>query len=365
MNRLTIAVVGANGQVGSEVCLLLSLRPDVRVIPIVRSEYGASFLRRCGLECRIGTISDPERATRIVRDADLVADFSLPSGAHSRVKDAIRNNVRGAIGSAPADAAYAFISSTMAFGMATADPAYRHRLVARTPYSSQKRYGERLARVTGFLRGRDVYVLRLGEVHGEPQNASRFMTDSAGLRPVALPSGGTAPSDIVFCSTIALALVNIARRLDPPGTYTVLESPEWTLRQMYEFFARAAGRELRVLPNGATHRQPHLGRKLLNRAFRAATRHKDFFTAQLLPALPMLEQRLRGRYLAGRAAHEIGTGQARGVSTPRHFVGPVPGRRLRTLAGIGNAMPEETMRLREILDKALGPTGHNFRIQRT
>jgi hypothetical protein len=189
------------------------------------------------------------------------------------------------------------------------------------------------------------------------------MLDSTGLRPVMLAGDGSAPCDVVFCSTIAKALVNVLRRLDAPGTYSVLESPEWSLRQMYEFFSSEAGRELKLIggSNGGAA-GPGVGWKLVSTAIAALSKNKDFVTAHLLPSWPDLEQRIRGRYLARRAAADIAAGRARLISTPHHFRGPVPGKRLRSLVEAGTATPEEALRVRELLDRILGPASHNFKL---
>ena len=84
-----IGIIGANGQVGSEVCLFLTLRNDVEVVPICRTEIASSFLRRCGLACRHGRASDRADAERLLADLDLIADFSLPTGSASEVRAAI------------------------------------------------------------------------------------------------------------------------------------------------------------------------------------------------------------------------------------------------------------------------------------
>jgi uncharacterized protein YbjT (DUF2867 family) len=122
----SIAVIGANGQVGTEVCLLLSKIPGVSVIPVVRSKLGAALLERCGVECRIGALSSDSAAKALLEGCDLVADFSLPGGMLFEVRRAIRSNVSRAIRNAPRGAPYVFVSSTMPprSAMASAGPAY-------------------------------------------------------------------------------------------------------------------------------------------------------------------------------------------------------------------------------------------------
>ena len=114
---MTIGVIGANGQVGSEVCLFLSRMEGVRVIPICRTKLGSVFIRNCGLECRHGEFSCPEEAERLLANCDLVADFSLPKGLLFEVRAASRKIITNAIEKAPRDSRFVYISTATALGM--------------------------------------------------------------------------------------------------------------------------------------------------------------------------------------------------------------------------------------------------------
>ena len=84
----TIAVIGANGQVGSEVCLFLSEMDGIEVVPICRSELGAAPLRSWGLESRFGALTGSEEARRLLAGCHLVADFTLPRGDPGQMRAA-------------------------------------------------------------------------------------------------------------------------------------------------------------------------------------------------------------------------------------------------------------------------------------
>jgi nucleoside-diphosphate-sugar epimerase len=355
----SIAVLGANGQVGMEVCLFLSVLEDTRVIPIVRSELGAAYLARCGFDCRVGSTTGAEETGSLLAGADLVVDLTAPRGQTSQALGATREVVASSIRHAPPGVPFVYMSSTMAFGMPPDARAYKRHLVARTPYASLKRCGERLTRRLARTHRRPAFVLRLGQVHGELQAVSREMKLGAGSQPVLLRQGGETASDTLFCATIAMAL----------RTYTLLESPEWSWKELYEFYGRVSGVPVRIVPDAGgratrsgmardgLHALGSLGARLLSR-------HKDLLNAQILPPLsrlPPLRQldlRLRGPYLRRRAAAEIRAGR-QGVA-PRCHDGPVPGRRLRSLGDSRSAMTVASRRVRRILDERLGPESHNF-----
>src|SRR5205823_7322388 len=134
--------IGANGQVGMEVCLFLSQMDNVRVVPICRTMLGSSFLRKCGLECRIGTLDNQEEADRLLADCDLVADFSLPQGRPADVRAAMRRVVTNAITYAVPRARFVYISSLMALGVGSQSRSFRWHVLSKTVYGASKRYAE-------------------------------------------------------------------------------------------------------------------------------------------------------------------------------------------------------------------------------
>jgi nucleoside-diphosphate-sugar epimerase len=362
----SIAILGANGKVGMEVCLFLSVMEGIRVIPISRSELGSAFLLRCGLDCRIGSVTDPDRAGTLLADCDLVADFTLPGGYAADIRKSIRGIVTGAIDHAPSSVPFVYISSTMAFGMPASATAYGQFVVARGPYAANKRRAERIAHAYGLFRRRPVYALRLGQVHGELQGVSRALLNLATSEPVVL-RGSETQSDAVFCSTIALALRNIAHGLEAPGTYTLIEAPEWSWRKVLEFYATQRGVHATVIPLAGKPRHEsmralagRMARTMVSRTIASLGQYKPVLTAQLMPPLREVEQRLKASWLARKAAEEVRTAEALSESLPAHLDGPVPGKRLRSLLDTGHAMQDAACKVRALLTEKLGPDSHNF-----
>src|SRR5580658_6875581 len=106
-----IGVIGANGQVGSEVCLLLSQIEGIQPVPVCRSQVGASFLRRCGLDVRLGTADNEANSRKLLEDLDLVADFSLPTGSSSYVRSQITQTVSNVARFASPEVPFVYLSS--------------------------------------------------------------------------------------------------------------------------------------------------------------------------------------------------------------------------------------------------------------
>jgi nucleoside-diphosphate-sugar epimerase len=328
MKEPQIVVLGANGQVGTEVTLLLSRMTGLSVIPIVRTHAGAHFLRWVGLEPRIGSITSGEQAGRLLDGATLVADFSLPPlGQGRRLQAAV---IRAAISAAPHGIPYVYASTTMAFGMPSSSRDYRPRWLARTQYAALKRHSESVVHAAARSGKRSAFVLRLGQVHGALQRVSHGIRDLVKQgKPIVAPRGADGPSDTVFCSTIAAALVSIAGNPPDPATYTLVECPEWSHRQLLEHYAAQVGVPLdlrtpkRVDPSMAAR----LRRRVTDVAAALIAANKELLMAHLqVPA--DVESRTRAWNAKRRVAAELATGTAVGVNIFDDRQGGAPGQRL-------------------------------------
>lgn len=348
----TVAVVGANGQVGSEVCLFLTQFEGLRVVPICRDRLGSAFLRSCGLRCRHGRVDDPGAASALLVGADVVVDCTLPKGTYGQMQDQIRRIVDGISSSAPEGASLIYVSSMMAYGMGAAGYPLRWHVVPRTQYGAVKRFAERCARRASRRSGRGLFVLRLGQVHGELQSVSTGMRRSMRSRAV-VPSG---PSYSVFCFSIAEAIAHIAFGLESPGTYTLVSSPAWSWKEVLEYHSTSGGGRVSVteadvrggVSAGAQVRE--WGRRLGASSLTHIGRHRELLLPLLSWGWPKLESRLRAHH-AIRSARSAMAAQCQ-AQTWRPFdifVGVVPGRRLRTLSDSRVAMGHSTDRVRALL----------------
>ena len=348
----TIAILGANSQVGTEVCLHLSRTEGVQVIPVCRTAPATALLSRCGLACRVGSLDTAAGARELLAGCDTVVEFSVPPGTASEIRRATRALVTRAIEHAPPGARYVFMSTIMAFGMPQNSAARAPRLVSRTVYGQTKRHAEALAARAGRTAGREVWALRLGQVHGPLQSVSRLWLDRMRPEKALVPSG---PAHAVFTQTIAEALAHIARGLEQPGLYTLVAEPPLTWRELHEFYARRAGvvpsvDELRDEPGGSRR----LGSGLLASAIAALRERRETISAYLLWRAPELESRLRGAHGRSRARAEIAALLRARQWRPfaPTFVGRMPGRRLGSLSDPRARLDEGYDLVREIVRAA-------------
>ena len=326
-----IAIIGANGQVGTEVCIHLKEIDDFEVIPICRSNSSTAFLRKLGLNCKVADMEDPEQAKEMLIDIDIVIDFSYPKGTAQKVRKITRRIISNVLRYAPTDSSFVYMSSIVAFGVHSSSPWVRRHVFSHTPYGALKRYGERVTRFLGILNRKKVYILRLGQVHGEIQSVGRKMEKEIGNSHLSLPFSGNVHSPTVFCSTISEAIYSIVIGKEKPGRYTLVSNPEPTWRELYEFYARKVKKDLKITSSG------YLGYKsnyfdIKSILFSFAKRNREFIAAQILKLFPNLELRLSGKYWIRKAEDEISKNPIFKVIKPKVYLGSPPGKRLKYIS---------------------------------
>src|SRR5438045_467412 len=108
---MKIAVLGANGQVGAEVCLILANHPTVELVPICRNPSGSALLRYYGLPCRHGLPADAKQATALFGDCDVIVNAALGTGTPWQVQTTDRSLLANALRYTPKHTRVIFFST--------------------------------------------------------------------------------------------------------------------------------------------------------------------------------------------------------------------------------------------------------------
>lgn len=340
---IAIGIIGANGVVGSEVCLYLQQREGLKVIPICRTTLSSVFLRRAALECRHGSLQKAEEATDLLSGCDVVVDFSLPRGLPSQFRPAARALITNAIASAPAKAPFVYISSTMAFGMPRYNGKLKNYVISRSAYGLLKRYSENVARRAATKERRPLYILRIGHVHGEMQPISRLIRKTLQRDTAYVPDG---QSHSVFAFTIAEAIAQIAHGRERPGEYTIISNPQWTWEEIHQFYCWRAGfpSEIIKIPP-KSRRSPGSRRRQLAQYLAGPFLRKliekdisEVLKGYLLWRIPQLERWAMAQSFNYQTNREIAEGRKQAQYHPYEdfddFVTEMPGTRMRSLSDI-------------------------------
>ena len=233
---ITLAVLGANGQVGAELCLMLAGRPDLKLIPVCRNRSGSAFLRWQGLACRHGRVADARDAKRLLADCDVIVNCSLASGTPAEIRRIEDRIVQNAFAYSKPGAKIIQFSTQSVYG----DPRPLSKIRWRNPYGRAKLATERSVRhAHGAAKSRPIF-LRLGHVCGTLQEISNTIRAQIRAGSVVLPSQDRS-SNTVFTIAIVDAVDLIMGGNIEPGTYDLMNSPRWTWREVYEYEAAQCG----------------------------------------------------------------------------------------------------------------------------
>lgn len=300
-----IAILGANGQVGSEVTLRLRGIEGMEVVPIARNVSGSAFLRLNGIQCRHGRISNSAEARELIGDCDMVVNFALSNTGTPRVdREANRQIIRSVVASAKPGAPILFASTIMVYAPAM-------KFWFPDSYGLEKLVSERMFRRLCRATNHPAFVFRLGHVMGDLQNITRKICSEVRGGKVALPHQGVRASNTVFTASIVEAIVQAANGSATPGTYDLITSPQWTWFQVYNYYAAQLNLPLQLAhaeevrdSNSGSGSAGGVTRRFLQYLLNhhAVTERLTF----LLAFLPRsVNQRMYLRYLQTRALTEI------------------------------------------------------------
>jgi nucleoside-diphosphate-sugar epimerase len=296
-------MLGANGQVGSELCLLLSKLGDMELVPVCRNRSGSAFLRWQGIACRHGRPADPSDAPRLLSDCDLVLNLALASGNPAQIRSTEDRLIHNSFEFSRPGATVVYFSTQSVYG----DPNPGQSIRWRNPYGRAKRVSESKVLAAARRFRKRAYILRLGHVCGELQGLSLDIRSDLIQGRAVLPAQDV-PSNTVLTASILDAVAEILGGRVRPGTYDLMNTPQWTWKQVYEYEARRAGVSFdpAFSPPANVNRRRH-GRGLLSvaRSMVSGRWTRELLAKLLAHAPPSVSQRAQAAWYAQRARAEI------------------------------------------------------------
>ncbi len=110
----------------------------------------------------------------------------------------------------------------------------------RDSYGATKLRSERISRRIASSGDNPLYILRLGHVCGAVQNISGGIRRDLGLGRAVLPRP-LQISNTVYTVTIVDAIQSIIAGREQPGTYDLLNNPQFTWHEVYQWEAKRCG----------------------------------------------------------------------------------------------------------------------------
>ena len=322
---MRVAVLGANGQVGAELCLLLARRPGIDVVPISRSRMGSAFLRSQGVSCRHGQASESSEAARLYGDCDVVVNLALLNALRNprrarRENRALIRKVPQCLGNR---GRHLYFSTMSVYG----DAEVGERWPIRHAYARSKLESEKVARQYGVRHGCPTYIFRLGHVCGELQGITKEIRDAIKRGPVALPDPGR-PSNTVHVATIVDAIVQAGSDRFAAGVYDLMNVPQWSWREVFVHEAAQLGVPLEF--RHVADRRPEGARDVARRMLAVAMLSMGDsgllrrVASRVLPSLPLpWYRRLKAMYAVRSAGRDIAGLRQPGTQVRAVFRKPV------------------------------------------
>jgi len=232
-----IVVLGANGQVGTEVCLYLKNFDGVDVTAVVRNEFSTAILSRLNIKCLFGELSGDKKIKNAIADADVVLDLAgYATGSVIEVNNFYSARLKYVVAGMKKDSNYVFASTMNALGFTDRSPKLKHHFLSSSIYCASKRYAEKLSIELGKKYNVNVFVFRFGQVHGVLQKCTAVLRKliNEGYS-FTIPD---TPSWTIFAYSIAEALVNVSNKLEKPGVYMLVSPHEWSWKELLNYIAQ-------------------------------------------------------------------------------------------------------------------------------
>lgn len=261
---MRIAVVGANGFVGSRLVEQWHLEERADVVPIVRRPEAAAGVLRFGLDCRVVDALDEGELTRAFAGCDAIVHAG--AGPRPFVTQSPVSVVRAA---AQAGAQTVVYLSSMAVhgwnprpGTVEATPLPRRQPV---PYNRWKAHGERALRSACRESGTRFVILRPGIVYGPRSQWIAGFARAVVEGRASVVAGGRGICNAIYVDNLVHAVdLALEREEAADETFLVADDDAVTWRMLYEPVCRALGHSwdaVADLPARSSRRTP--GERLL------------------------------------------------------------------------------------------------------
>ncbi len=335
---IKIGLLGANGQVGTEVAFHLSLKHDIDILCLIRSEYSAALFKLLAIPYKVVDYSDKKTLSQLLSSFDVVLDFSYTSGEVSDILKWIKKHVESVISGMRAHSKYFYMSSIMAYGVPNPADHLRNYLFPRTVYAYSKRCAESTARKMGNKYQVDIYNFRLGQVHGPLQMVTQLFISKLRTGKLYVNGAPQSLTNTVFTHSISEAISKCIQGNVIPRTYTIVSFPQWTSEELFHFYENRYGFNAEIKYVGAAR----TGQFYLVSRFDALKKMRslrDLVETYFLINCPSVAFRIKGCFRRKAAQGEISMMHPEDEIYPM-LLGPVPEVPAPTVPNIKSAIPE-------------------------
>ena len=293
-----IGILGASSQSGSSVALFLRKFPEIEVTCFIRSSYSKVFFELTGIPYRLIDTNDEVVLRQNLGEMDVILHFSYPAGQLHEILSRSKAGIGKVFKALKPGSLYFYMSSIMAYGMPDTEKWVRHYRLPRTSYAYIKRSIEKYTFRLGRKTGVKVYNFRLGQVHGFLQSVNGSFRKNLSDNNIALVDGhADDAANIIFIHPLCEAIVQCIQGRHRPGLYTLVANPQWTLKELYEYYLHYYGlsSHIEYLPGDDKKK----GQGFIQRCLNLAKPYRSLLETYVLMRVPALAVRLKGSFRRG------------------------------------------------------------------
>ncbi|WP_440915387.1 NAD-dependent epimerase/dehydratase family protein [Candidatus Pelagibacter sp.] len=325
MKNKKIIIFGATGQIGKELSLMFLNNKNIDVISHSRTKVAGSFFKNKNIKYMVGNLLD-ENILEQICDADLIIDFAAPyDGTLIENKKFYKDRLDILIKNMKINSQFILASSMNAFGIDSNRKVLKNYFFSSSIYASNKRYAEKYVKKLGLKFSIDTFILRLSEVHGNYQRASQNIKKLIYNKYLfEIPK---TPAWITFVVLIKEVILNILKKKEKPGTYTVVcDDIYWN--DLLEYF----GKKLNIKPKyKIVEQQPNIFFKAKKFIFDYLLSKKDIIRGNF-NIKKNFEDSMKLNFRIKKAHSEFcKINEAKIYSEYNRYSGVLPGKRIKSL----------------------------------
>ena len=236
---MKLGLIGANGNVGTELCFLL--KNDVDLKPIIRNRLGSVFLKHHGFSCTIADISQNKDSKEHLSDIDAVVISSYAtdpfSGSQTQSSRKINEQIiKNSVKFSAKDATIIYFSTIRAFSHKI-DP-NTSRFWTMPGYDKEKRHLERVFMSECRKNKKRGFALRLGHVFGDNQPRTREFKKMLSKKRILVQVSPNKKSNVVHVVAIKDAILRCLDLKAKSGVYSVVNNPQWTWENVFNYYKK-------------------------------------------------------------------------------------------------------------------------------
>lgn len=234
---MKVAVIGANGNVGTELCILLKNECDI--IPIVRNKVASVFLEYHGLKCGIGDLTNNDTAKTLLEDADVIVNATWVSDRFSGSQNQTSREMNKKI----IENCFKFSKKTAVIVYLGTIRAFANKVDPKTSkffpprYDVEKQFLDKIMQKFAKRFNKKGISFRCGHVFGDGQpNAIALKKLLSERKNYSIQVHPDIASNILHIVTLKDAIFKCIDEKIKSNTYSLVNNPQWSWKEVFDFY---------------------------------------------------------------------------------------------------------------------------------